>query len=223
MAHVRDSARTYGKSDPIDALAIARAVQREADLAVARLDGPDREVRLLTDHRESLVNERTRAICRLRWFLHELDPSWEPKPRSLDRISVLQQVAARLVGANGTVGRLARELVERIRVLTLDIDDLTNEITTMVATMTPTLLAIPGCGALTRRQNSRRDRWRRPVQVKGCLHSTQRHCAHASLVIEQGTAPAQPNRESPAQHGTASHGADPSSLASASQGNDGAA
>jgi transposase len=51
--------------------------------------------------------------------------------------------------ANGTVGRLARELVERIRVLTLDIDDLTNEITTMVAAMAPTLLAIPGCGALT--------------------------------------------------------------------------
>lgn len=57
----------------------------------------------------------------------------------------------------------------------------------------------------------------------GCLRSTQRHCAHASLVIEQGTAPAQRNRESPAQHGTASHGADPSSLASAGQRNDGAA
>ena len=53
------------------------------------------------------------------------------------------------MGANGTVGRLARELVERIRVLTLDIDDLTYEITTMVAEMAPTLLAIPGCGALT--------------------------------------------------------------------------
>ena len=64
MAHVRDSARTYGKSDPIDALAVARAAQREPDLPVARLDGPDRDVRLLTDHRESLVNERTRLICR---------------------------------------------------------------------------------------------------------------------------------------------------------------
>src|SRR5215207_11561104 len=36
MAHARDSARTYGKSDPIDALAVARAVQREPDLPVAR-------------------------------------------------------------------------------------------------------------------------------------------------------------------------------------------
>jgi hypothetical protein len=53
MAHVRDSARTYGKSDPIDALAVARAAQREPNLPLARLDGPDREVRLLVDHRES--------------------------------------------------------------------------------------------------------------------------------------------------------------------------
>lgn len=36
MAHIRDSARTYGKSDPIDALAVARAALREADLPVAR-------------------------------------------------------------------------------------------------------------------------------------------------------------------------------------------
>jgi len=149
MAHVRSSSRTYGKSDPIDALAVARAAQREPDLAVARLDGPDREVRLITEHRESLVAERTRAICRLRWHLHELDPSWEPKARSLDRISTLGHVAARIVGANGTVGRLARELVERIRVMTLDIDDLTKEITNLVSAMAPTLLAIPGCGALT--------------------------------------------------------------------------
>jgi transposase len=149
MAHVRDSARTYGKSDPIDALAVARAAQREPDLAVARLDGPDRDVRLLTDHRESLVNERTRAICRLRWFLHELDPSWEPKARSLDRITVLEQVASRIAETNGTVARLARELVERIRFMTADIDKLTKEIAALVADMAPTLLAVPGCGALT--------------------------------------------------------------------------
>jgi transposase len=79
MAHARDSARSYGKSDPIDALAVARAAQREPDLPVARLDGPERELRLLVDHRESLVAERTQLICRLRWHLHELDPGWEPR------------------------------------------------------------------------------------------------------------------------------------------------
>ena len=43
------------------ALAVARAAQRKPDLPVARLDGPDRCVRLLIDYRESLVNERTRS------------------------------------------------------------------------------------------------------------------------------------------------------------------
>ena len=37
MAHARDAARTYGKSDPIDALAVARAALREPNLPVARL------------------------------------------------------------------------------------------------------------------------------------------------------------------------------------------
>ncbi|WP_040155191.1 IS110 family transposase, partial [Mobilicoccus massiliensis] len=54
MAHVRDSARSYGKSDPIDALAVARAALREPDLPVARLDGAERDIRLLVDHREAL-------------------------------------------------------------------------------------------------------------------------------------------------------------------------
>jgi transposase len=85
MAHVRDSARSYGKSDPIDALAVARAALREPNLPTAALDGPAREVRLLANHRDDLVAERTRVINRLRWHLHELDPSWQPLARSLWR------------------------------------------------------------------------------------------------------------------------------------------
>ena len=81
--------REPGKSDPIDALAVARAALREPDLPVARLDGPERELRLLVDHREDLVAERTRAQNRLRWHLHELMPGEEPPPRALDRRHVL--------------------------------------------------------------------------------------------------------------------------------------
>jgi transposase len=67
MANARTAARSFGKSDPIDALAVARAALREPDLPVAKLDGAEREVRLLVDHREDLVGERTRMISRLRW------------------------------------------------------------------------------------------------------------------------------------------------------------
>jgi transposase len=80
MAHARDAARSYGKSDPIDALAVARAALREPGLPAARLDGPARELRLLVDHRDDLVAERTRAINRLRWHLHELDPAGTRTP-----------------------------------------------------------------------------------------------------------------------------------------------
>src|SRR6516225_463930 len=148
MAATRSSARTYGKSDPIDALAVARAALREPGLPVARLDGPERELRLLVDHREDLVAERARAMSRLRWHLHELDPAWEPTPRSLDRAKTWATIEDRLAGIDGTVARLARDLVTRCRHLTLDINALHAEITALVTPLAPTLLAICGCGAL---------------------------------------------------------------------------
>ena len=105
MAHLRDSARSYGKSDPIDALAVARAALREPDLPIARLDGVERELRLLVNHREDLVGERTRIISRLRWHLHELDPGWI-QPAKLERHSAFDKVDLHLSGySDGTVVR----------------------------------------------------------------------------------------------------------------------
>jgi len=148
MAGARRSAREPGKSDPIDALAVARAALRE-ELPAAVLDGPEREVRLLVDHREDLVAERTRAQNRLRWHLHELDPGTEPAARSLDRAVVLAALETRLAEAPGTVARLARELVGRIGELTATIDALEREIARLVAGLAPSLLALVGCGSLT--------------------------------------------------------------------------
>ena len=149
MAHARDSARTYGKSDPIDALAVARAALRQPDLPAAQLDGPARELRLLVDHREDLVAERTRCINRLRWHLHELDPTWDPAARSLTKLKHLDTVAARLEGLTGCVARIAREIVAHVRGLTVRERALEREITTLVAEQAPTLLNLVGVGALT--------------------------------------------------------------------------
>ena len=54
MAGQRNAARSFGKSDPIDALAVAQAALRRPDLPVARLVGPEREIAWLVDHRGSL-------------------------------------------------------------------------------------------------------------------------------------------------------------------------
>lgn len=149
MAGARRHGREQGKSDPIDALAVARAALANPGLPVATLEGEERELRLLVDHRDDLVAERTRAMNRLRWHLHELDPGNEPAPRSLDRVVVLRVLEERLDGVEGTIARIARELVGRIRELTGTIDDLEREITRLVRDVAPTLLALPGCGPLT--------------------------------------------------------------------------
>jgi transposase len=149
MAHARDSARTYGKSDPIDALAVARAALREPGLPTARLDGASRDLRLLVDHREDLVRDRTAHINRLRWHLHELDASWDPSPRSLIRYRHLDAVAARLEDMDGMVPRIARDLVGRIRELTEKANELQEEILGLVRSLAPTLLRMTGVAELT--------------------------------------------------------------------------
>jgi transposase len=62
MAGARAAVRALGKSDPIDALAVARAALREPDLPTAGHDQASWEVKLLVDHREHLVAERPRTI-----------------------------------------------------------------------------------------------------------------------------------------------------------------
>ncbi|MET7354323.1 IS110 family transposase [Streptomyces mirabilis] len=98
MAHCRTAARTYGKSDPIDALAAARAALREPDLPTAHLDDASREVCLLMDHRDDMVAERTLVINRLRWHLHELGPELDPPARSLTQPKQVKRAYARHSG-----------------------------------------------------------------------------------------------------------------------------
>jgi hypothetical protein len=85
MADARHGVRERGKSDPIDALAIARAALREGieTLPTARLAGAELEIRLLALHRERLVGTRTRLINELRWQLHDLWPDWKIPKRVL--------------------------------------------------------------------------------------------------------------------------------------------
>src|SRR6266508_3389621 len=93
MAPERRAGRTRGKSDPIDALAVARAALREPRLSRPRPDEqPFRELKLLVDHRDDLVDERRRAQQRLRWQLHDLDPSFVVPAHALNRPTHLDRV-----------------------------------------------------------------------------------------------------------------------------------
>src|SRR4051812_5931410 len=123
MAGARKSSRERGKSDRIDAVAIARAAIREGldTLPVAQLAGAELDVRLLVDHRERLVAQRTAMINDLRWGLHDLWPEFEIPERALIRGCWQERVAGRLARAEQTVRvRIARDELRRVRELTRD-------------------------------------------------------------------------------------------------------
>jgi transposase len=177
MAVARRTGREPGKSDPIDALAVARAALREPDLPIAYLDGPERDVRLLVDHREDLVGERTRIENRLRWHLHELMPGEEPKPRTLNRRVVLAALEGQLAGLDGLVARLARDLIARIRELTGAIEALERELKNLARMLAPSLLGLAGCGGLC------------AAKVIGETARIHRFRSRAAYARHSGTAP----------------------------------
>ena len=152
MAETRRSARERGKSDVIDAVAIARAATREGldTLPVARLAGRELDIRLLVDHRERLVAQRTALINDLRWHLHDLWPGFEIPARVLTSGCWQDRVAGRLARAEQTPRvRIARDELRRIRELTRAERVLERELTSAIRALRPDLLAELGCGTLT--------------------------------------------------------------------------
>jgi transposase len=180
MAGARRGARTRGKSDPIDALAVAHAALRHPELPAAHLCGAERDVRLLVDHRDDLVRERTRVQNRLRWNLHDLDPDFAVPLRGLDRFVWLERTRAHLRELEPCAQvRIAAEQTDAIQVLTRTINALGREITTLVQLLAPELLQILGCGALT------------AAKVLGEAGGVRRFRSEAAFAMHAGASPLQ--------------------------------
>jgi transposase len=178
MAGARRSARSYGKSDPIDAACVARAALREPDLPQASLAGPESDVRLLVDHRDDLVGERQRIQKRLRWNLHDLEVELELPPRVLDRYVWLDRLAETLRCLPPSMrSRIAQKQVRRCRELTVEIRALEREIGALMRRLGPELLALPGCSALC------------AAQLVGQVAGAARFADEAAFAMHCGTAP----------------------------------
>jgi transposase len=177
MAGERRGGRQRGKSDPIDALAIARAALREA-LPVACLDEATRPVRLLTDHRDSLVADRTRMINRFRWHLHDLAPHLAPAARALARPATRRQLTAALAALPPcTASRVAAAQLARIDDLSSEITAIEAELAPLVTALAPALLAIRGAGVLT------------AAKILGETGDVRRFRSPAAYARHNGTAP----------------------------------
>src|SRR3954453_14523066 len=167
MAGARESTREAGKSDRIDAVAVARAAIREGleTLPVAQLAGAELDIRLLVDHRERLVKQRTALINDLRWQLHDLWPELEIPLRALTAQRWPQRLARRLARCEQTARvRVARDELNRVRELTRAITGIEQELAPLVTAVAPRLAADPGLRDTDRGQTNRRDRRHRTLR-----------------------------------------------------------
>jgi transposase len=180
MAGARKGGRERGKSDAIDALAVLRLLARARPASGRARWLREREIRLLADHREDLVSERTRIQNRLRWHLHDLDSELEIPAGALDRYCWLDRLERWLAAHDerGVQVRIARELVERhCRQLTRRISGLERELEAVLETEATELLELVGCGTLT------------AAKLVAEVARVERFRAESKLAKHTGTAP----------------------------------
>ena len=151
MARVRASVRTPGKSDPIDALAVARAALREPDLPTAVHDPVVTELRILVDHRRDLVRRRTAVTNRAHHHLHLLDPGLATgiAARGLHKPATTARLRETLSSHNGVLAEILTDMLAEITDLGLRIAALDTHLADRVRAHAPTLSEIPGCGVIT--------------------------------------------------------------------------
>ena len=200
MAAARRGSRQAGKSDPIDAHAVAHAALREPDLPVAQMDDPARQVKLLSDHRRDLVAERTKLVNQRRWHLHELDPGLHIPSPGRCRYCVIDDLADQLAEAEGTVTRIARNPLVRFRELTVQIKSLERELRDLIRVLAPQPARRSRLRCPRRGDDPGRDCRPGPIPLQARLRPVQRHRPKPGLVKQHDARAAQPRRQPGRQH-----------------------
>jgi transposase len=180
MSDARRAGRERGKSDRIDALAVARAALREGvdALPSAQLAGVELDLRLLIDHRERLVRSRVALNNDVLWHLHDLWPELKLPMSALFSKKWSTRIARRLACAEQTARvRIARDELRRLRELTAATNGLEAEIAELVAQIAPQLLEEPGFGPLT------------AAKLLGEVAGIERFATEAKLARAAGVAP----------------------------------
>ena len=152
-AQYRRRGRTQDKTDPADALAIARLLVAEAaHLPAVQRDDLSTELRVLSDHRDNLVVERTRLINQLHAQMLQVDPRYQERSGSLT--TAAGRVYCRTYSAPPT-DRLAQtrvlivqQLVDRLEQLEAAIAGMTKEIAQRVAASRTPVQRLCGVGVL---------------------------------------------------------------------------
>ena len=136
------------KNDELDALATALAASRNERLAQVDPEAASEAMRLLSERREDLVTERTRALNRLHGLLRDLLPGGVAGKLSAPRAARILR-GIRPKGASARLRRrLASEVLRNVRTLDRKIADLNGRIEAEVQASGTTLANIFGIGPI---------------------------------------------------------------------------
>jgi transposase len=145
----RSSRPGQGKTDPIDAVAIARITAREDHLPSVRpMDGPTADLRVLVDYREQLVDERRTLANRVHVDLCWLRPGYQHALPRLTQPAHLQAALALLEDDDGVRAAVTRARLRRMVDINAEVAGLRAQIDALVAASGTTLTDIYGIGTL---------------------------------------------------------------------------
>jgi transposase len=165
------------KNDRLDALATALAASRNDRLAVVDPEAASEVLRLLSERREDLVAERTRALNRLHGLLRDLVPGGVARTLSAHRAARILR-GIRPQGASARLRRrLASEVLRDVRTLDRKIADLNERIEAEVKASGTSLTGIFGVGPIL------------AARIIGTVGSVERFPTKAHFASYSGTAP----------------------------------
>ena len=165
------------KNDRVDALATALAASRNERLAAVDPEAASEAMRLLSERREDLVAERTRALNRLHALLRDLLPGGVARTLSADRAARILR-GIRPKGASARLRRrLASEVLRDIRTLDRKIADLNGRIEAEIEVSGTTLTQLFGIGPIL------------AARIIGTVGDVGRFSTKARFASYSGTAP----------------------------------
>jgi transposase len=166
------------KNDGVDALATALAASPNECLAAVDPEAASEALRLLSERREDLVAERTRALNRLHALLRDLVPGGVARTLSANRAARILRGIRPKGGASARLRRrLASEVLRDIRTLDRKIADLNGRIEAEVEASGTTLTEIFGIGSIL------------AARIIGTVGDVTRFPTKAHFASYSGTAP----------------------------------
>ena len=166
------------KNDRVDALATALAASRNERLAAVDPEAASETMRLLSERREDLVAERTRALNRLHALLRDLLPGGVAGKLSADRAARILRGIRSQEGTSAHLRRqLASEVLRDVRTLDRKIADLNGRIEAEVEASGTTLTEIFGIGPIL------------AARIVGSVGDVGRFPTKAHFASYSGTAP----------------------------------